>query len=90
MKPASNPEPLPSPLPVPPLRLRRRRADSHAGVRLPLGEVAGEAQIRDAHVAVLVQQDVGRLQVAVHDEPPVHVLQTWRQSPGVSHRFTGS
>lgn len=34
---------------------------SHAGMGLLLGEVAGQAQVRDAHVAVLVQKDVGRL-----------------------------
>lgn len=33
----------------------------HTGMRLLLGEVAGQTQVRDAHMAVLVQKDVGRL-----------------------------
>lgn len=35
--------------------------DLHAGVRLLLGEVAGQAEVGDPDVAVLVQQDVGGL-----------------------------
>lgn len=34
---------------------------SHAGVGLLLGEVAGQAQVGDAHVAVFIQEDVGWL-----------------------------
>ena len=30
-------------------------------MRLLLGEIAGQAQIRDAHMTMLVQEDVGRL-----------------------------
>lgn len=49
------------------------RADRR--VRLLLAEIAGQPEVRDAHVAVLVQQDVGRLQVPVHDEALVHVVE---------------
>ena len=55
----------------------------HTGVRLLLGEVAGEAQVRDAHVAVLVEQNVGGLEVAVDDVARVHVLQAEHDLGGV-------
>lgn len=34
---------------------------SHTGVGLLLGEVTGQAQVGDAHVAMLIQQDIGGL-----------------------------
>ena len=37
---------------------------AHGGVGLLLAEVAGQAEVGDADVAVLVQEDVGRLQVS--------------------------
>lgn len=60
---------------------RRRSTTSdngnlHAGVRFFLGEIAGQSQIGDADVSVFVEKDVGRLQIAVDDESPVHVFQT--------------
>ena len=48
----------------------------HAGVRFLLGEIAGKAQIRYPHVAVLVQENIRRLQISVNDVPAVHVLQS--------------
>lgn len=38
-----------------------RAEHSHADVGLLLGEVAGQAQVGDAHVAVFIQEDVGWL-----------------------------
>ena len=38
-------------------------------------EVTGEPEIRDPHVAVLVEEDVGRLEIPVDHVPDVHVLQ---------------
>lgn len=42
---------------------------SHAGVGLLLGEVAGQAEVRDAHVTVLVQKDVGWLWGKPSEQP---------------------
>lgn len=47
------------------LKKKKRRDDRHkhlhAGVWLLLGEVAGEAQVGDANMTVLVQQDISWL-----------------------------
>lgn len=45
-----------------------------------LGEVAGEPEVGYSDMAVLVEQNVRRLQVSVHDVTLVHVLQTWMTS----------
>lgn len=56
--------------------LRRHVAvGADRGVRLLFAKITGQPEVGDAHVPVLVQQDVGRLQVPVHDEPLVHVLE---------------
>ena len=47
------------------------------------GEVAGEPEIRDPDVAVLVEQDVGGLEVPVDHVPDVHVLQPQDDLGGV-------
>lgn len=49
----------------------------HASVWFLLGEIASQSQIRNADVSVLVEKDIGWFQVAVDDEPPVHVFQTF-------------
>ena len=69
--------------PVEPARgalLRRRvaRGAEHRARRLGparLGERAGEAEVGDAHDAVLVEEEVGRLDVAVHEPAAVRVLE---------------
>ncbi|CAN7977311.1 unnamed protein product, partial [Ixodes persulcatus] len=51
---------------------------------LLFGEVAGQAQVRYPHVAVLVQQDGrGNLEVSVDHVSPVHVLQPQDHFGGV-------
>ncbi|RNA09524.1 hypothetical protein BpHYR1_005796 [Brachionus plicatilis] len=45
-------------------------------VRLFFREVARQTQVRYAHVTMLVEQYVGRLEIAVDDGTRVHVLQT--------------
>ncbi len=56
--------------------LRRHVAvGAHAGVRLFLAEITGEAQVGDAHMAVLVEEDVGGLEIPVDDGARVHVLE---------------
>ena len=55
---------------------KKKEKELHAGVWFLLGEVAGQSQIWNADVAVLVQQNIGRFQIAVNDVAPVHVLQT--------------
>ena len=42
---------------------------------LLFAEVASKAKIRNSNMAMLVQQDVGRLQIPVDNVPLVHMLQ---------------
>lgn len=42
---------------------------SHTGVGLLLGEVTGQAQVGDAHVAMLIQQDIGGLWRKPREQP---------------------
>lgn len=48
----------------------------HACVRFLFGEIASQSQIRYSDVAMLVQKDIGRLQVSVNDVSTVHVFQS--------------
>jgi len=42
---------------------------------LLFGKVAGKSQIRYSHVAMLIQEDIGWLQIPIHYVPLVHVLE---------------
>lgn len=54
---------------------KRRSGHVHTGMRLLLGKVASETEIADSHVSVLVEENVGGLEVAIDDESRVHVLE---------------
>ena len=47
------------------------RADHLAGVGRRAAELLGDAEVGQVRVVVLVEQDVGRLHVAVHEPAPV-------------------
>jgi len=49
---------------------------SNRSVRLLFAVVARQAQVRDANVTVLVQQNVGRLQIAINNVTTMHMLES--------------
>ena len=63
--------------------ISKKNSSLHAGVRLLLGVVAGETEIGDAHVSVLVEEYVGGLEIAVDNGARVHVLEAEYDLGGV-------
>lgn len=49
---------------------------AHASMRFLFAKVASQAKVADLNMAMFVQQNIGRLQVTIDNEPSVHMLET--------------